>query len=207
MAVQSRMPNREEFDSMNSSSTNNSRTVNSSVVISSESAQVSSAASSARRDAFFSDSENNVELQYDAQGRQYRKRTHAHLTSDELALVAVTSAIEQKAHDIKALDVSEVCDIADRFLIISGTSQRHVRGIADRIVRDLHEHGERPITVTGYEVGDWVLIDCGDVVSHIFFEPVRSYYTFDELWSTGRRLSLGENIEKELKRLRTGVFT
>ena len=67
------------------------------------------------------------------------------------------------------------------------------------------ELGEEPNSMTGYEQAEWVLLDYGDLVVHIFYEPTRQHYRFDELWRKAAPLSLGEELEMQARKLRTGM--
>ncbi|MCC6220434.1 MAG: ribosome silencing factor [Deltaproteobacteria bacterium] len=129
-----------------------------------------------------------------------------HLSGYEIATQAMTSAIEQKARDVSGLNLQGISDVTEYFIIVSGTSARHVRGIADKIKHDLRERGEKPISSIGYEVAEWVLLDYGNVVVHVFLEQTRQYYGLDEVWKHAPRLSLSTELEAEAKKLRTGMF-
>jgi ribosome-associated protein len=94
-------------------------------------------------------------------------------------LVAET-AQDHKALNLRILKVTQHCDYADYFLLMSATSTRHAKGLADAIREAVPG---APRTIEGYTNGDWVLLDLGDVVAHIFYEPVRSYYCLDKLWA------------------------
>lgn len=124
----------------------------------------------------------------------------------EAALAAVRTAINQKGLDARALDLRDVSDIADYFIIVSGTSDRHVQGIADKIREELRQHGETPVGTSGYETAEWILLDYGNIVVHVFYEPTRQYYAFDELWRGAKRLELDPELERESRKLRTGVI-
>ena len=128
------------------------------------------------------------------------------LLADQLALQAVRCAVDQKGLDARALDLRGQSDIADFFVIVSGTSERHVKGIADRISRGLKDLGQAPPTISGYEQGQWVLLDFGDVVVHIFYEPVRQYYEFDDLWKFARPMAVEAELAREMRSLRTGIY-
>ncbi len=128
------------------------------------------------------------------------------ISSSDATLKAMEIAIEQKAQDVCGLDIRTVSDIADYFVIASGTSDRHVRGIVDKVVEKLRDLGERPYRITGLESAQWVILDYGDFVVHIFYEPVRQYYSFDELWTKGLRLRLRPEVEEAAKKLRTGMI-
>lgn len=105
------------------------------------------------------------------------------------AVKRVVNACEEvKGRDIAVLDVRLVSDIADYFVVVSGRSDRQVQGLTNRVVDELYRIGLKPLSVEGYEDGQWVLIDCGDVVVHVFYEPVRSHYDIESLWMRAKRL-------------------
>jgi ribosome-associated protein len=102
----------------------------------------------------------------------------------------VQACEEVKATEVVVLDVASVSDFADYFIVASGRSDRQVQGITNRVIEELAKLGVRPLSVEGYEDGQWVLIDCGDVVAHVFYEPVRSEYDLEGLWMRARKLDL-----------------
>lgn len=102
----------------------------------------------------------------------------------------VQACEEVKATEVVVLDVASVSDFADYFIVASGRSDRQVQGITNRVIEELAKVGVRPLSVEGYEDGQWVLIDCGDVVAHVFYEPVRSEYDLEGLWMRARKLDL-----------------
>lgn len=101
------------------------------------------------------------------------------------------AALDRKGLSLVALDVSEVTSVADTFVLVTGTSDRHARAITDAIVGALRERGEKPLGVEGYDEGRWVLIDLGDVVVHVFQEDVRAEYDLERLWSDAPTLAIG----------------
>ena len=107
------------------------------------------------------------------------------------AAVIVEAAEERKGLDVLALDVREVASFADTFVLATGTSDRHVRSVSDAIKAALEQHGEKPLGIEGYDEGRWVLIDCGDVIVHVFQEEVREHYDLERLWSDASQLQLG----------------
>ena len=123
----------------------------------------------------------------------------------EIALLAVTSAIDQKGLDVRALNMRAVSDIADYFVIISATSERHAKGITDKILDRLKEKGERTLSIDGYESAEWILLDYGSVIIHVFYEPKRQYYSFDELWKDATEIEMDPELAKQAKKFRTGV--
>ena len=95
---------------------------------------------------------------------------------------AVAAAEDRKAVDLRVLHVEQVSDFTDFFLICSGTSERQVQAIADAVQERLREERVRPLHVEGYNRGQWVLLDYGDFVVHIFQEEPRRFYSLERLW-------------------------
>ncbi len=102
----------------------------------------------------------------------------------------VEAAQERKVDDIVGLDVREISSFADTFIIATGTSDRHVRSVADSIEAALKAHGEPPMGVEGYDEGRWVLVDCDDTIVHIFQQEIRDHYDLERLWSDAPVLEL-----------------
>lgn len=115
--------------------------------------------------------------------------------ADSLALVkrVVNACEEVKGQDLTVLDVHSIADFADYFVVVSGRSDRQVQGLTNRVIEELYRNGAKPLSVEGYEDGQWVLVDCGDVVVHIFYEPVREFYDLESLWMRAKRLSIAES--------------
>ena len=128
------------------------------------------------------------------------------LNGEAIVAKAVEAAVNQKAIDVRALDVSKVTDVADYFVIISGTSDRHVKGIVDKISIALKNAGEDPASISGYETGEWVLLDFGDVLVHVFYEPLRQYYDLDGFWSKAKIVPLPAELESQVRKFRTGIY-
>lgn len=105
------------------------------------------------------------------------------LTPKKMQEAVVAALADVKAQDIAVLDVRKLTDVADFLVIASGTSSRHVAGMADRVVEELRKHGRRPIGIEGKDLGEWVLIDYGDVVAHIMRPQTRDFYNLEKLWS------------------------
>ncbi len=103
-------------------------------------------------------------------------------SSKMLALV-LESLEEDKAEDVVSIDLTGKTPIADHMVVASGRSQRHVGAIADHLLRRLKEAGFGTSQVEGMKQGDWVLIDGGDVVIHVFRPEVREFYRLEKMWS------------------------
>jgi ribosome-associated protein len=91
-----------------------------------------------------------------------------------------------KAEDVVSIDLTGKSSIADVMVVASGRSQRHVGAVADRILKDLERAGLRGLRVEGMRQADWVLIDAGDVIVHVFRPEVRAFYDLEKMWSARR---------------------
>ncbi len=105
------------------------------------------------------------------------------LDPDTLELVRNTAAAahDKKAFDVIALDVSDLTSFTDAFVLCSTSSDRHLDAVADTIKRRLKSQ-RKPLHIEGSGGGQWVLIDFGDVIVHVFTEERRSYYNLEGLW-------------------------
>jgi len=99
-----------------------------------------------------------------------------------LPTIVVDALADMKALDIKVLDVRGLTDIADTMIIASGTSDRHVHSVAQRVVDKTKSAGFRPHGVEGQKDSDWVLIDLSDVIVHVMLPRVRDFYGLEKLW-------------------------
>jgi len=111
-------------------------------------------------------------------------------TTEALVEPFITAARNRKVIELTVLDVHELTSVADAFIVCSGRSNRQVTAIADHIVRDLKKQGIRPLSVEGLKDGHWILIDYGDVIIHVFYEPVRAFYDLEGLWADARRIDV-----------------
>jgi len=99
--------------------------------------------------------------------------------------VVLGALAELKAVDVRALDVRGITDITDTMVVASGTSDRHVKSIADRVLQRCKEAGFRPFGMEGERDGEWVLLDLQDVVLHVMLPRVREFYALEKLWEGG----------------------
>ena len=107
----------------------------------------------------------------------------------EKARMILDAAHEKKAEAVVALDVRENVSFADTFVIATGSSDRHVRSIVDGIEEVLRLAGEKPLGIEGQEEGRWVLMDCDDVIVHVFLREVRQHYDLERLWGDAPTLT------------------
>jgi ribosome-associated protein len=116
--------------------------------------------------------------------------------TDELK-IAVNAADSKKAHDIVALDISEIASFASYFLLCTGDSSRQIQAIADEVEQRLKAFGMRPSHVEGYRNAEWILMDYIDLVVHIFSKNARTYYDLERLWRDGKTLDTAALIEEK----------
>lgn len=102
---------------------------------------------------------------------------------DAATRLVLASLEDDKAEDIVAIDIRGKSSFADMLVVASGRSQRHVGAIAEHVTQKLKDAGVGPVRVEGLPNCDWVLVDAGDVIVHIFRPEVRSFYDIEKLWS------------------------
>src|SRR5215469_697230 len=90
-----------------------------------------------------------------------------------------------KAEDTTTIDLRGKSSIGDYMVVTSGRSNRHVGAVADRVLEDLHTAGIRDVRVEGMPLCDWVLIDAGDVIVHVFRPEARAFYSLEKMWASG----------------------
>lgn len=108
----------------------------------------------------------------------------------EKAQACARFADEKKAKDIVVLELIGLTDIADYFVLATGTSERHVRTIAEAVEVGLKEAGVKPFSLEGHDEGRWVIIDYQNVIAHIFIESLRELYDLESLWIEAKKYTL-----------------
>ena len=116
---------------------------------------------------------------------------------DERICTALQAASDKKAVEPVVLDLRSIASFTDYFIITSGTNQRQVQAIADEVVEQLKKQGTRAERVEGYNTAEWVLVDYGDFVVHVFEEKARRFYDLERLWREAARVELPENLRGE----------
>jgi ribosome-associated protein len=109
---------------------------------------------------------------------------------DERIQRALQAAAEKKALEPTVLDLREIASFTDFFVITTGTNRRQVQAISDEVVEQLKRAGTRAARVEGYQTAEWILIDYGDFVVHIFDEKARRFYDLERLWREARRVDV-----------------
>ncbi len=125
-----------------------------------------------------------------APARPAQKETQAAEEIDERVLMALRSAAEKKANDSVVLDLREIASFTDFFVITSGSNERQVQAISDEVVETLKKNGSSVARVEGYKTAEWILLDYGDFVVHVFDEKARKFYDLERLWRESKRVEL-----------------
>jgi ribosome-associated protein len=132
-----------------------------------------------------------------ARGREEGAATAAEECGDELderICTALRAASDKKALDLVVLDLRAIASFTDYFVITSGTNPRQVQAIADEVVEQLKRLGTRAARVEGYNTAEWVLVDYGDFVVHVFEDKARRFYDLERLWRDAARVRLPADI-------------
>jgi len=104
------------------------------------------------------------------------------LNALELQKLTVESLEDLKGKDIIVLDVAERTTVTDWMIVVTGTSQRHVKSLANEVVEKSKQAGVRPLGMEGETDGNWILVDLGDVLAHVMTEDSREFYALEKLW-------------------------
>src|SRR6476661_659686 len=119
--------------------------------------------------------------------RRTPENVSRHPTAKETLRTVLARLEDMKAEDSVVIDLTEKSSIGDYMVVTTGRSQRHVSAVADHLVKDIEDAGNSRVRVEGMRQGDWVLIDAGDVIVHVFRPEVRAFYNLEKMWSaTGK---------------------
>jgi len=118
------------------------------------------------------------------------------LDSRERALKCALFALDKKAVDVKILEIGHLSSIADYLVLATGTSDKQTQAIADSVKKGLKRFG-KALDVEGLKEGNWVVIDYGDVIVHVFHENLRRYYDLDDLWKKAPVVDIPEEDVKD----------
>jgi ribosome-associated protein len=109
---------------------------------------------------------------------------------DERVLAALHAASEKKALEPVVLDLREIASFTDYFVIVSGANERQVQAISDEIYETLKKSGHAAARVEGYKTAEWILLDYGDFVVHVFEQKARKFYDLERLWRESKRIEV-----------------
>ncbi len=114
------------------------------------------------------------------------------MQAEEIRDLIVEELSEMKALDVRVLDVRGLTTIADYMVVASGTSDRHVKSLSDKLIEVVKKNGQRPLGIEGEKEGEWVLTDFGDVIAHVMLPQVREFYKLESLWQPEQQ----DNVEQ-----------
>lgn len=101
---------------------------------------------------------------------------------EELLELVLKTLDESKARDVTVLDVRGKTSMTDFMVVASGTSERHVKSLASHVAEEAKKHDTQPIGIEGEDVGEWVLVDLGEVIIHVMKPQIRDFYQLEKLW-------------------------
>ena len=117
------------------------------------------------------------------------------MDNKDIVSIAVKALDNKKAEEIKVIKISELTVMADYFIIANGTSNTHVRALAEEVEYALGEAGEKPRNIEGRSTG-WILLDYGSVMVHVFTPRDRDYYNLERLWQDGEEIDISDFISE-----------
>lgn len=111
------------------------------------------------------------------------------MNSIEAAKIAVEALEDKKAEDIKVIDISKISVLADYFIVANGTNTSQIQALSDNVEEKLGRSGVHAKAIEGYDTANWILLDFGDVIVHIFDKENRSLYDLERIWRDGKIIS------------------
>ena len=121
---------------------------------------------------------------------------------DERVVLALHAAAEKKAIDPTVLDLREIASFTDFFFITSGANERQVQAISDEVYETLKKAGSTAARVEGYKTAEWILLDYGDFVVHVFEQKARNFYDLERLWRESKRVEIPAGLFPDASSLR-----
>lgn len=121
-----------------------------------------------------------------------RNKTTSGSQPKDIARLAIQALEDKKAEDIRVIDISQVSVIADYFIIAGGTNKSQIQALCDNVQETLGRAGCPEIQTEGYRTANWILMDFGDVIIHIFDRENRLFYDLERIWRDGRQVALEE---------------
>lgn len=121
------------------------------------------------------------------------------MNSNEIAKLAVSALEDKKAEDIRIIDISRVSVLADYFIIAGGSNRNQIQALCDNVEEKLGRAGCLVRQIEGYDTANWVLLDFGDVVVHIFDKENRLLYDLERIWRDGKQIDKTELVQEQPK--------
>lgn len=117
------------------------------------------------------------------------------MTLDEKLKLIIKTLDTKKAEDIQAIKISDLTIIADYFVIANGMSSTQTRALADEVEFKMKQQGVEPLRVEGERGANWIIIDYGDVVVHVFYKETREHYNLERLWADGEHIDVSQFLD------------
>jgi ribosome-associated protein len=115
-----------------------------------------------------------------------------HMTAKEMVQIAYEALEDKKGIDVTILDITPVTVIADYFMIASGSNRNQVQALADSVQEELAKQNIHPKQVEGYQTANWILLDYGDIIIHVFNEDDRMFYDLERIWKDGKEVAVSD---------------
>lgn len=119
------------------------------------------------------------------------------ITADKIIEISVKALDSKRAENIRVIGIRDLTVIADYFVIANGTSTTQTKALADEVEYQLKEKGRTPQRIEGYQGANWIVLDYGDVVVHVFYKETRQFYDLERLWSDGENIDISHLLKKE----------
>lgn len=119
------------------------------------------------------------------------------MTQNEKIEIIVKALDSKRAEDIQVLGIKDLTILADYFVIANGNSSTQTKALADEVEYKLKEQGIMPERIEGYQGSNWIILDYGDIIVHVFYKETRSFYNLERLWSDAEQVDINKYILKE----------
>src|ERR1051325_3588360 len=117
------------------------------------------------------------------------------LETEDAVMMAARAASDKKAADLRILDLRDVAQFTEFFLICTANNPRQVQAVTDAIEENLRRAGKRPTHIEGYAAAEWVLLDYGDFIAHVFSPASRRFYDLERLWRDAKPVPLSDDVK------------
>lgn len=117
------------------------------------------------------------------------------MTQREKIEIAVKALDSKKGEDIRVIGIRDLTIIADYFIIAAGNSTTQVKALADEVDFKLSQQGVSPLHSEGYSSSEWVVLDYGDIIVHVFYKATREFYSLERLWADGEQVDISDILE------------
>ena len=117
------------------------------------------------------------------------------LETEEAVMMAARAAADKKVADMVILDLRDVAQFTEFFLICTANNPRQVQAVTDAIEESLRQSGKRPTHIEGYAAAEWVLLDYGDFIAHVFSPASRRFYDLERLWRDAKPVPLPDDVK------------